>query len=102
MNLPQKAASLGFPTINEIDFRDLQSACRKVFALMQDGAWHHASAIIKVSGQREGLRRMRELRSIGFTVEIHRVTPDEREWLYKLTTSPELLAQAKQKQGELF
>jgi hypothetical protein len=102
MSLEHDAARLGFHDMTVKDWKDLQTACRKVFELMHDGCWHHASAIIKASGQREGLRRMRELRSIGFTVEIHRVTPDEREWLYKLVTSSELLEQANTKQQELF
>lgn len=102
MSLQHAAARLGFHDMTVKDWKDLQTACRKVFELMKNGDWHHASAIIKASGQREGLRRMRELRSIGFTVENHRVTPDEREWLYKLVTSPELLEQSKTKQQELF
>ncbi len=102
MNLPQKAASLGFDSMTVKDWKDLQSACKKVFELMEDGEFHHAAEIIKASNQREGLRRMRELRGIGFTVEEQRVTEDSRNWKYRLVLNPELMEQAKQKQGELF
>lgn len=101
-SLEHTAAKLGFDYMTVKDWKDLQRACKKVFELMKDGQWHHASTIIKASGQREGLRRMRELRGIGFLVEERRLLPDDREWIYRLVLNLELLEQAMQKQGELF
>jgi hypothetical protein len=53
---------------------------------MKDGAWHTAQSIIDASGQREGIRRMRELRQIGYVVE--QMRPEgSREWSYRLVTA---------------
>jgi hypothetical protein len=46
----------------EEDIELLNAATVKILKLMRDGAWHSAEEIIQVSGQREGLRRMRTLR----------------------------------------
>jgi hypothetical protein len=56
-----------------------------VYDLMRDGAWHDAQAIIEASGQREGMRRMRELRTIGYAIEERRVN-GSREWHYRLVS----------------
>jgi hypothetical protein len=44
------------------DMPPLNVAVTRVLSMMRDGAWHSATEIIEQSGQREGLRRMRELR----------------------------------------
>ena len=77
------AQRTGFESMTGLDFCGLQAACRKVYDLMRDGAWHSAQSIIDASGQREGLRRMRDLRQIGYTVD--QMRPEgSREWSYRL------------------
>jgi hypothetical protein len=81
----QYAQRIGFASMTPHDFAGLQAACRRVYDLMRDGEWHTAQAIIDASGQREGLRRMRDLRQIGYRIEQHR--PDgSREWSYRLVS----------------
>jgi len=79
------ARRIAFAGMTERDFSGLQSACRRVYDLMKDGAWHTAQAIIDASGQREGIRRMRELRQIGYVVEERR-EPGRREWSYRIVS----------------
>jgi hypothetical protein len=79
------ARRIAFASMTERDFSGLQSACRRVYDLMKDGQWHTAQAIIDASGQREGMRRMRELRQIGYQVEERRET-GRREWQYRLVS----------------
>lgn len=79
------ARRIAFASMTERDFSGLQSACRRVYGLMKDGQWHTAQAIIDASGQREGMRRMRELRQIGYQVEERRET-GRREWQYRLVS----------------
>ena len=81
----QYARRVSFASMTAADFSGLQSACRRVYDLMKDGQWHTAQAIIDASGQREGMRRMRELRQIGYTVEERRET-GRREWQYRLVS----------------
>lgn len=64
------------------DLGELKKATRKVADLMSDNEWHFAQEIIDRSGTREGLRRMRELRQHGFTIE--RRYHDNREYQYRL------------------
>jgi hypothetical protein len=76
---------VAFASMTAADFAGLQSACRRVYDLMRDGQWHTAQAIIDASGQREGIRRMRELRQIGYTVE--QMRPEgSREWSYRIVS----------------
>lgn len=82
-DLFEYAQRLGFEGMTTRDMSQLQAACHRVFALMRDGAWHNAQAIIDASGQREGLRRMRELKGIGYQVEQRR-SGDRREFQYRL------------------
>ena len=77
------AQRIGFTSMTPHDFSGLQAACRRVYDLMRDGEWHTAQAIIDASGQREGIRRMRDLRQIGYRIETDR--PGQgREFRYKL------------------
>jgi len=73
----------GKGTLKEGDLNELAKATRRVFTLMSDGRWHTADAIIAASQQREGLRRMRELRR-WFEVERRRVG-ESRNWHYRLS-----------------
>lgn len=78
------ARRIAFSSMTERDFAGLQSACRRVYDLMRDGEWHTAQAIIEASGQREGLRRMREVRDVlKFTIETDR-PGDGREFRYRM------------------
>ena len=80
----QYAQRVSFASMTAADFSGLQSACRRVYDLMRDGEWHTAQAIIDASGQREGLRRMREVRDVlKFTIETDR-PGDGREFRYRL------------------
>lgn len=76
--------------VHELDLdalRGLHRATHKVMTLMRDGAWHSATEIISASGIREGLRRLRELRGFGCTVERRVKHGSKREFEYKLTTT---------------
>jgi hypothetical protein len=80
------ARRIAFASMTERDFSGLQSACRRVYDLMKDGQWHSAQAIIDAAKQREGLKRMRDLRQIGYTIETDR-PGDGREFRYRLVTA---------------
>jgi len=79
----QYSQRVAFASMTPHDFSGLQSACRRVYDLMRDGEWHTATEVIDASGQREGIRRMRDLRQIGYQIETDR--PGQgREFRYKL------------------
>ena len=79
----QYAQRIGFMSMTPHDFSGLQAACRRVYDLMRDGEWHTATEIIDAAKQREGLKRMRDLRQIGYKIETDR--PGQgREFRYKL------------------
>ena len=77
------ARRVAFASMTERDFAGMQSACRRVYDLMRDGEWHTAQAIIDAAKQREGLKRMRDLRQIGYTIETDR-PGDGREFRYRM------------------
>ena len=77
------AQRIGFASMTPHDFAGLQSACRRVYDLMKDGNWHTATEVIDAAKQREGLKRMRDLRQIGYTIETDR-PGDGREYRYRL------------------
>lgn len=87
-DLFEYAQRLGFRDMSHKDMSELQEACHLVYAFMKDGAWHTATAVIEASGQREGLRRLRELAGVGFVVEKRRL-PGRREWEYRIV-DPEI------------
>lgn len=68
------------------DLPALTAAERRIFDLMLDHRWHTANEIIGVSGQREGLRRMRQLRRRGWEIERRRNTRAKwaRDFEYRL------------------
>lgn len=76
------AALGGADILTPEDTKDFNGACLKVLAFMRDGEWHAANDIITASGQREGLRRMRELRRL-FHVERRRMA-ECRDFEYRL------------------
>lgn len=73
----------GEGTLTEADLPSLGAAAERVLALLQDGQWHTATEVIRVSGQREGLRRLRQLRQAGHRIDAER-SGDSREWRYRL------------------
>ena len=79
----QYARRVSFASMTAADFSGLQSACKRVYDLMRDGEWHTAQAIIDAAKQREGPKRMRDLRQIGYTIETDR-PGDGREFRYRL------------------
>ena len=72
------------------DIVAFSKAEQAIIEWMEDGAWYSASSIIEQSGQREGLRRLRDLRSKGFNVERKRVSA-AREFYYRLTFKEALM-----------
>lgn len=66
-----------------VDRKAFNEAQRRVWRLMCDKHWHSATEIIAASGQREGLRRLRELRKAGFNIAVRRVG-DARNFEYRL------------------
>jgi hypothetical protein len=69
------------------DLESLSEAARRVETLMRDGRWHRAGEIIAVARQREGLRRLRELRANPrYGVEKRRL-PGVRDFEYRLVVS---------------
>lgn len=56
------------------DAIELSAGCRRVLELMKDGDWHDADEICLAAGKngipaREGLRRARQLRQLGYLLE---------------------------------
>jgi len=70
--------------LNEKDLVQFSEAQQAIIDFMQDGEWYSATSIIEWSGQREGLRRLRDLRSRGYCVEKTRL-PGSRDFYYRLT-----------------
>jgi len=70
------------------DLPALQAACRRIERIMAPptgeaaGIWYSGQAVIEMSGQREGIRRLRELRR-EWTIERRRLE-GRREWQYRL------------------
>lgn len=90
---PVTAAALGAPAapLTKIDVSQLNQGAKRVYDLLKDGRWHDRGEIEQAAGERgvaaaEGMRRMRELRQMGFEVEKHR-TSDRRVWLYRMVVS---------------
>ena len=77
----------GAGILRRSDLEDLSNQRTRVLWLMLDGLPHTASEIIKVSGGREGLRRMRELREIPY-VTIQRDRGVGRDFTYCLIYRP--------------
>jgi hypothetical protein len=73
----------GVGVLTTQDLKDFNKAQRLILGLMSDGEWHPASKIIEVGGQRESLRRLRDLRSSGYDVRLKRDS-ESRDFLYQL------------------
>lgn len=86
--------------MSEAKAKETSIGVLRVLALMGDGEKHGVQDICAAAGgpggyATEGLRRMRELRKQGFTVE--RTKVDEGTWLYSIKR--EVTAQAQQTFG---
>ena len=83
----------GIGILTKADIHDLNTQKMRVLWLMMDGCWHQAGEVINVSGGREGLRRLRELREIP-NVAIERkahpsaASSSRRDFMYKLIYTP--------------
>lgn len=66
------------------DIVAFSEAEKRILELMEDGGWYCASDVIHVSKQREGLRRLRNFRDKGFSVERRKQEASEREFEYRL------------------
>lgn len=73
---------IGFKDMSEKDARDFNEAHQNIFRLLSDGREHSATEIIEVSGVRDGLRRLRDLRQMGHDVPLVRKVG--RESFYQL------------------
>lgn len=70
------------------DIESLNEASQRVFDLMQDGRWHGPDAIELAAGNgnrmRSGMRRLRELRSVGIRIERRRMKNANRVFEYRI------------------
>ena len=67
------------------DHREFNKAEQLIFDTMSDQSWHTATELIEATGQREALRRMRNLRNHPQVSEIQkRRDGDSRDYLYKM------------------
>ena len=71
--------------LEEEDLPSLDSQREKVRQLMLDGQWHSGPEILETAGGTEGMRRLRELRAKGYTVEKARDSLNRRFWWYRMT-----------------
>lgn len=78
----------GAGILNDEDIKDFSKAQLAIIDFMSDGEWVSATSIIEWCGQREALRRLRDLRSKGFTVERKRIK-GSRDFHYRLFKSEE-------------
>jgi hypothetical protein len=63
----------GTDILDRHDIEDMAESVVDVLDLMLDGEWHSTDEICATAmSQREGLRRMRELRSVGFMIDKRR------------------------------
>lgn len=76
--------SIGGAGLTKDDFNQLSAAAQRVFELLKDGQWHTADEVLQVANQREGLRRMREIRQRGVTVETRRLDENKRAFEYRI------------------
>lgn len=65
------------------DLKDFGEAETKILAYMRPGQWVTEDDLIKLTGQRQALRRMRTLRQGGYEIEVKRFG-DKRDFRYRL------------------
>lgn len=79
----------GVGVLSVADAKQLSAAAERVRALMSDGLWHTREEIELAAGEngipaREGLRRMRELRTVAYDIILRRSSENRREFFYML------------------
>jgi hypothetical protein len=88
-NVAQEIKSLGgdnASALNADDIADFSDAEKRIIKLMDNGQWFTDLQVIHASCQREGLRRLRNLRKKGYTVETRRIFGTApRRYEYRLT-----------------
>lgn len=82
LSLDDYAKKISMPDMTQKDAHDFNEAHQNIFRLLSDGQEHSATEIIEVSGVRDGLRRLRDLRQMGYDVPLVRKVG--RESFYKL------------------
>ena len=82
LSLDDYAKRIGMKDMIEKDAKDFNEAHQAIFNLLSDGREHAATEIIEVSGVRDGLRRLRDLRQMGYDVPLVRKVG--RESFYQL------------------
>jgi hypothetical protein len=93
MNDPIKRLG-GEGILSHDDIRQFTKVEKLLVERMKDGEWHSATSIIEWTGQREGLRRLRDLRQKGYVVERMR-NGDSRDFHYRLLngSKPDMIQQ---------
>lgn len=74
-----------FEAATENDQHELQAACWRVWSIMRFGGWVTRAQIVAAAKQDEGMRRMQDLKQLGYKVVKLKVT-GARAWLYRLET----------------
>lgn len=82
LSLEDYAKRTGMKDMTGKDADDFNEAHQNIFRLLSDGREHSATEIIEVSGVRDGLRRLRDLRQMGYHVPLVRKVG--RESFYQL------------------
>lgn len=82
LSLDAYAKRISMPDMTEKDAKDFKKAHQNIFRLLSDGREHSATEIIQVSGVRDGLRRLRDLRQMGYDVPLVRKVG--RESFYRM------------------
>jgi len=72
----------GVGILTSEDLLDFKEAGRKIARFMSQNEWVSEDQLIKVTGQRQALRRMRGLRGPVFGILKKKVS--KRGWVYKL------------------
>ena len=77
---------IGWDDVSERNASELQSATKRIYALLRDGQWHSIVEIDKVSGVRDTTRRIRDLRQAGLGIEIETraIKSDGRTFEYRM------------------
>ena len=86
MNHPIKRLG-GEGILNSTDILQFTKVEKALIEYMADEEWYSATCIIEWSGQREGLRRLRDLRQKGYLVERKR-NAGSRDFFYRLIPTP--------------
>ena len=79
-----KTLDLFNSTLSCEDYGELSESQSRVLELMSDRQWHDAIEIRSAAQGSEGLRRLRELRKIGFTVHKRKVAAGGRLYEYRI------------------